>query len=152
MKTVILRRFWPGEYKIPWDFSAVEHNPNLNLKTQTASKLNPSPHINIFLSTPDVMLYLFLTLVRSSRASSVCTILPDPQVCTGCSPLVYKCCSAHQTIYTLRQRICSLREFVCSLLSHWRYKSCRSISIILYSCCNYLSVARTTALVLLFNA
>lgn len=152
MKTAILRRFWPGEFKIPWDFSAVEHNPNLNLKTQTASKLNPSPRINIFLTTPDVMPYLFLALVRSSRAALVCAILPDAQVCTGCSPLVYKCCSTHQTIYTLRQRNFSLREFVYSLLSHWRYKSCRSISIILHSCWNYLSVARTTALVSLFNA
>lgn len=146
---MILRRFWPGEFKIPWDFSAVEHNPCLNLKTQTNSKLNPSPSINIFLTTPYVMLYLFLPLVKSSLASLVCTILSDSQMCTGCSPLVYKCCSTHQTIYTLRERIFSLREFVYSLLSHWRYKSCCSISVILHSC-NYLFIAR--ALVLLFNA
>lgn len=60
--------------------------------------------------------------------------------------------NAASNIYTLREEKFSVREFLCSLPSHWTHKSCLSVFIILLSYWNYLSIARTIALVLLFNA
>lgn len=52
------------------------------LKTQTSPNVHPPPGRNIFLTIPYFMLYLFLTLVKTSLASLVQTILSDSEMCT----------------------------------------------------------------------